>query len=240
MEGSQAYRVTLSPKQDICEEAEKKFVKWATKQADYLYIVAEHGTSGKRHVHALLLFPVKRAKSVIHNYIWQQHVKPYHPDSIQKFAVLCNTAYDFKWRDEYLQKEEDREVLHEKWDDTHVSKYLPTPEEQNALIEQMGDARKGRCYHDHKMWVDMAAHFKVDYIKDKTSVNWKDVIVADCLEWINREMLEGRMVVMVDERRRVQKAVWLWRVVTNNSKPTGLESVLVDKVINPYTDGRMA
>lgn len=224
-DGVQAYRVTLSPKFDVSEETEKKFLKWVQRSADMGYVVAEHGSNGKRHIHALLLFPMKRQKHILQNYFWQNHVKKYHPDSIEKIAVLVNAAYDFKWRDEYLQKEADCEVLFDKWDDDHASKYLPTIEEQNALVEARDQTVKGRAFHDHRMWTEMAGHFKTWYVKNDfpmvPGTNSFNLCRPDhCLEYLNREMLDGRMVVMVDPRRRQEKACWLWRVVTGNAKPT--------------------
>lgn len=197
------------------------------------YIVAEHGSTGKRHVHALLLFHVKRAKHVLMNYIWQNHVKPYHPDSIQKIAIKVNAAFDFKWRDEYLQKEEDKEDLLDKWDDEHAHKYLPTQEEQEALVEAKDDYRKGRCFHEHKHWQDLAGHFKVWYLREGYPAPFKDYCHPHhCLEFLNGEMLHGRMLVMVDPRRRQEKAIWLWRVVTQNTKPTDGEKQALDKHVN--------
>lgn len=231
-DGVQAYRVTLSPKQDILPECEHKFVKWASKNCDMSYVVAEHGASGKRHLHALLLFPVKRAKHIVQNYIWQHHVKPYHPDSIQKIAVLVNAAFDFRWRDEYLQKEEDKEVLLDKWDLTHASKYLPTQEEQEALVDAKEDHRKGRCFHEHRHWQDMAGHFKTWYVKEGYPVPFSNVHPHHCLEFLNNEMLHGRMLVMVDPRRRQEKAIWLWRVVTDNTKPTDGEKQALEKHVS--------
>lgn len=241
-DGVQAYRITLSPKGDIAEEAEKKFVKWISRTCDMAYIVAEHGVSGKRHVHALVLYDSKRQKSVIQNYIWQNQVKAWHPESIQKIAVVVTAAFDFNWRDEYLQKEEDAEVLFHKWDDEHAVKYLPTQDEQEALVEAKGDAKMGRAMHDHKMWSDMAGHFKVWYIKEGYPVgtlagekSFQFVQPHHCLEFLNLEMLHGRMVAMLDGRRRQEKAIWLYRVVTGDAKPSDGERQQLDR----WRDGHM-
>lgn len=239
MEGSQSYRVTISTKGDVSPETELKFVKWVKKNCDMAYVVAERGSNDRRHIHGLLLFPMKRVKFVVQNYIWQNHVKPHHPDCIQKIAVVINTAFNFEWMDSYLQKETDKEELVMKWDKEHASKYLPTPEEQNSLVEQLGESRKGRAFHDHKYWTDMASHFKADYVRSTDSVDWKKVQPKAVLEWLNKEMLEGRMVVMTDDRRRVQKAMWLWRVITKTHTTLGIEDVLIEKTVNPYTDGRV-
>lgn len=235
-DGAQAFRITLSPKGSIAEQAERKFVKWISRTADMAYIVAEHGTSGQRHLHALVLYDSKRQKCVLQNYIWQNQVKEFHPESIQKIAVKINAAVNFEWRDEYLQKEEDREVLLEKWDDEHAPKYLPTQEEQEAFVEAAGSSKMGRAMHDFKMWTDMAGHFKVWYIKEGypmgTQAGEKSFTYVQphhCLEFLNLEMLHGRMVAMLDGRRRQEKAIWLYRVVTGDAKPSDGERQQLDR-----------
>lgn len=238
-DGVQAYRITLSPKGDIDPEAEKKFVKWVSK-AEMVYCVAEHGVNNQRHIHALVLYDTKKQKAVLQNYIWQNQIKPYHPESIQKYAVVVTAAYNLDWRTSYLQKENDAEVLLDKWDSAHALKYLPTVEEQNALADAKGCVRMGRAQHDQKMWADMAAFFKVWFTKEHTGPGWtiganfELVTPAHCLEFLNVEMLHGRMVAMVDTRRRIEKAIWLYRVVTKNSKPTDGEKQIIDKWQNGH------
>lgn len=227
--GVQAYKITLSPKTDVAEETEKKFCKWISRTCDMCYIAAEHGVSGKRHLHALALFPVKREKSILQNYIWQNHVKPWHPDSIQKIAVLVTACVDFEWRDTYLLKEDNVELLVEKWDDDHCDKYLPTLEEQNALVEARESNKQGRAFHDHKHWSDLAGHFKTWYVKEGYPVPFSYVSPHHCLEFLNVEMLAGRMIVMVDPRRRQEKAIWLYRVVTGDAKPSDGEKQALDR-----------
>lgn len=227
--GVRAYKITLSPKGDIAEEAEKKFCKWIAKTSDMCYIAAENGKNGQRHLHALVLYTAKREKSVLQNYIWQNQVKPYHPDSIQKWAVLVTAAYDFDWRDEYLHKEDTVELLVEKWDDAHCDKYLPTMEEQEALSEAKDCVKQGRAFHDHKHWSDLAGHFKTWYVKEGYPVPFTFVSPHHCLEFLNVEMMAGRMIVMVDPRRRQEKAIWLYRVVTGDTKPSDGEKQALDR-----------
>lgn len=231
-QGSYTYRITLSPKEDTSHDLERKFCKWASK-AELAYVVAEHGSSGKRHLHALLCFETRRVKHHLQQYIWQNHVKPYHPTSIQKVAVVINTAFDHKWYDEYLQKEGDKEVLVDKWDPTHAKKYLPTLQEQEDLLTAKEDTKRGRAFHDHKMWTDLSGHFKTWYIRQGYPVPMETFCHAHhCLEFLNYEMVKGHMIVMVDPRRRTEKAIWLWRMATNNWMPTEGEKQILEKHVN--------
>ena len=221
--GVQAYRVTISTKGDVSPDTEAKFVRWAKKQ-DMCYCVAEKGSGDRRHIHALVLFESRRAKTTLHNAIWQQYVKPHHADCIMKKAVVINAAFDFKWRDEYLQKESGVEILINKWDDEHAEKYLPSIEEQDALVEAAESNRQGRAFHDHKMWTDLAGHFKTWYVKESFPVPFKTYCRPHhCLQFLQHEMLYGRMIVMCDTRRRYEKAIWLYRQVTMDEKPSASE-----------------
>jgi len=228
--GSRAYRITISCKEDVTPECQQKFLKWVDRYTTMAYVVSELGAGRRVHLHALVFFEVRRPKCSLHNYLWQKIVKPYHPTSIQKYAILINTATDMGWYTDYLRKEEEVEVLIDKMDMAHASKYLPTLEEQASLAAAHKDVAKGRAFHDHKMWTDMAGHFKAWYIQEGYPTPMSTCVAAwHCLAYLNHEMLHGRMVVMVDPRRRQEKAQWLWRAVAMNSQPTPGERQALDR-----------
>jgi len=79
------YRVTLSPHGDILDECVKEVLQ-AVKKTVNRYIVLEHGTSGKRHLHALLQYPEPRKSKNIADVLWRV-VKNYHPRS--SLLTMC-------------------------------------------------------------------------------------------------------------------------------------------------------
>ena len=75
------------------------------------YVVIETGTSGKRHLHALLQFDGPKQAKAIKDVVWR-NMRKYHDTSLQKYAVVINVCYDMKWYEEYLRKAEIVENRH--------------------------------------------------------------------------------------------------------------------------------
>lgn len=227
--GCYVYRITLSPREAVHVDCERKFIKWLKRCTD-AYVVAEYGQS-KRHIHALVCWDERRQKALIQNHVWTHHVKPHHPTSLQRIAVLVNAAYNLDWYDEYLHKEDGVEVLLDNFDRERVKQCLPTLEQQDALVASKEDIHKGRAFHDHKMWLDLAGYFKVWYCKEGYPIPFSShATPTHTLTFLNQEMLSGRMVVMVDPRKRAQKAHWLWRVVTGTPTPSSGDTLMLESM----------
>jgi len=131
---TRAFLLTISTKGDIsdlCIKAVVKHIKATTEQA---YAVTEHGESGKLHLHAVLLYKDSRCSKKIQDNVWQRMVKPFHPDSIGKVAVKVQVCPGNKWYDEYLQKEQDVEILVDTYDRETSHEFFPTAAVQEALM----------------------------------------------------------------------------------------------------------
>jgi len=97
------------------------------------HVVIEHGESGKRHLHACFIFKDSRHKAKIQSNVWDRHVKPFHPDSISRYAVKVQVCPGNDWYTEYLRKEQNVEVLATNWDPEAAKDHFPTQQVQEAL-----------------------------------------------------------------------------------------------------------
>ncbi|MEO5355425.1 MAG: hypothetical protein H7835_19740, partial [Magnetococcus sp. XQGC-1] len=110
------------------------FVKWVKKNSHMSYIVAESGESGKRHLHAVIIFKESRISKKLHENIWDRFVKPYHADSVGRYAVKVQVCPGNDWYNTYLKKEADVEVLYDNYNPEDACDYFPTEEVQEALM----------------------------------------------------------------------------------------------------------
>jgi len=130
-----SFNLTVSTKEPISDESVAAIAKWIRKSAAYFYIVCENDT-GKRHLHATIVFEKARDKKKIQSNIWGRMVKPHHPTSIGKYAVHIQACPGLLWLTEYLKKDQGVEIIDEYLPETldMLEGYFPTEEEQVQLM----------------------------------------------------------------------------------------------------------
>lgn len=130
---TKSFLVTVSVKNDLSVESEDKLVKYFRANTLMHHAVIEHGESGKRHLHACIIFKDSKLKAKIQSNVWERFVKPFHSDSIGKFAVKVQVCPGNKWYEEYLRKESDVQVLSTNWNPEEAKSHFPTQQVQEAL-----------------------------------------------------------------------------------------------------------
>lgn len=147
-DGVYCYRVTLSPRGDICDEMIKWFLK--TYEKCNKYVVCERGKSGQRHMHALIQFPQKKRKRMFQTTLARQ-MKQFHPDSMAKYAIVINAAYNMDWFKEYLRKEVGVEHVDvSDFDDEQFKAGLPDEATQEMLQNNKGRSTFGAYWLGHE------------------------------------------------------------------------------------------
>lgn len=201
----QAFLVTLSPKEDIEDRVVQAMLKWLKQHCIMSYAVIEHGRSGKKHLHALMITKEPREKKRLHDDFWRK-VARYHPTSIGSIAVKVQTAPGNDWYHDYLRKEEGVEIIKNDWDAERAERYFPTPEEQAFLMAAYKNKSVNAYYEDLKTkWIAM-------YPEDDT--------YESAIRFIHRRMFDGDMRAIVDDRKVCQLAMYLHRFRKNEVEPT--------------------
>jgi len=198
--------VTISPKGDVNTECEKALIKWSGKNSDYNYIVEEHGSSGKRHIHMALAFKLARNKQRLQEDLWKFKVKKWHGDSIGKYAVVVTNMYNHDWYDSYLRKETGVEILSDEYDRDAVGALFPTIEQQQLFMELKGKRPSDCVLHEHEaLW-------------SETDL---PVSVSGALRYLRERMFQKKdMMVILDDRRVRQLALALYRYRSGNIENT--------------------
>lgn len=131
-----AYLLTISPKTDVTLDCQNAIIKWIKRNTHMHYLVAENGESGKRHLHAILIFKHPRQKAKLHENIWDRQVKPFHGSdgTIGKHAVKLCACPGNRWYDEYLKKEATAEILSDNYVPEEALSFMPTEAEQEVLV----------------------------------------------------------------------------------------------------------
>jgi hypothetical protein len=196
------FLVTLSPKEDISEISIQKFLKWAGKNSQYLYVVLEHGANHKLHLHACLAFETPRSKLSIHDDVWKRIVKPEHQTSIGTFAVLVTNMWNHEWYNTYLKKEEGVRILANRYDVDSVTLMFPTLEQQQQHLKATAGKR-----------VSDSARF--DHEQKYLEMFSEGHSFSTTLLYFRTRMFKTKdMMVIQDERRVHQLAMALYRYVT--------------------------
>lgn len=171
---TKSFLVTISTKTDVSMETRAQYVTHVTKQCDFYHIVIEKDKKDVRHLHAIVLYPEYKNRRDLQGNIWKRFVKPFHMDdgSIGKFAVKVQVAPGSEWYDDYLNKQDDVEVLATKWDDDVVDDYWPDDATQQFLQETY---RKG----SNDGWI--ATH--LDDFQSKFKNPTFDDAYEYCLRW---------------------------------------------------------
>lgn len=209
------FKVTISTKYDVSDTTVSRFTKWAKKATMY-HIVAEHGSSGTKHVHALLCFNEPKVKRVLQDYIWKHHVKDHNDGvNIQKYAVRVDVLYDDKWHSEYLSKECNHEIIASSYDATKESEFYP----ESGVKEQLEGISAHYARSD--FWGELATKFKEYHASRHHFIVPDMYAIVDVHEFYFRLMFVDRSIAIVsDDRRRRQNVYCLWLLVNKITFPS--------------------
>jgi len=142
---TKAFQMTVSTKGDLSAESQDLIENYLKKNTLYSYACIETGGTGKRHLHALMIFKESRSSKKIHENVWDRFVKKQHPDSIGRIAVKVQVCPGNDWYTDYLQKEPERELLHNRWDPVAAQEFFPSPEVQETLMALHEQKSKKSC-----------------------------------------------------------------------------------------------
>jgi len=131
---TRAFLLTISTRDDLSIEAQSSVLKWIQKGTEMHHVVIETGSTGKRHLHAVLLYKANRDARKIQENLWARHVHPCHSDSVGRIAVKVQVCPGNDWYTTYLTKERDVEVLSTNYDPEQAEHYFPDAETQKALV----------------------------------------------------------------------------------------------------------
>lgn len=216
-----AFNLTVSPREDIKDDVVTYFRKWIEKSCKYYYCVVEQETS-KRHLHASLFFSDPKDHKNMKDTFWKK-VKTYHTTSIGRVCIHIQAMPGKKWLQEYLQKEDQREIVCSRipmtegqeidWD--VLDNYIPSEEVQKVLMAAAAKKDKSTdpfySYHEveYKNWL----HRKTWYSSTQSAA-----------EYFGYRMFEAKdMRVIADSRRVHQMAVALHKYATDSGKLTNKE-----------------
>lgn len=202
------YKITISPKGDVSDECLAKIKKQCEKHL-YAYAVVERGTSGQRHCHIALCG--HKEKQLKHwKEPWSELVMKCHKDSIKHIACKANVMYDNKWYEEYLNKEEDREIIYDRYNPENIAAYFPSQEVQDKL--------QAISTHNRTSDKHMADHEArwIEHNGDDSSYE------SACEYLLYRMNVKRDMQVMIDHRRLCQLAYALYmyrnKITTPNAE----------------------
>jgi len=201
VDGVYCYRVTMSPKGDICDDIIKWFLK--TYKKCNKYVVCERGKNGQRHLHALIQFDQPKKKRMLQCTLARQ-MKIFHPDAVGKYAVVVNAAYNMIWADEYLSKEEGVEhVDTDKFDYDEFKRGLPDEATQEVLQSMQGRRPTGAYWADHeKRWCEYAP---------------TDPSYDSACRYFQWRMFQARDMEPISDRRRLAQNAYTLHCYRNRS-----------------------
>jgi len=198
------FKLTVSTKSPVTETDDKILVKYFEKNFDMYHVVAEHGSSGKRHLHALLCSEEPRVKRNLADAVWKK-IKDRHGDSKQGIAVRVDVLYDNRWITEYLNKEATVEQIGSNYDPDRESDFYPSDELQDALQAIAASSDASDPYYS-----DLASKFST-YWGQRPGAPLR----GDCIKFLQHRMFVMKdMRVIRDPRVINQIGVALWRYIT--------------------------
>lgn len=217
-----AFLLTVSTRGDVSADCTSKLLAWVKKSTQHAYVVAETGESGKRHLHAALVFKHPQKKVQLRNNIWARYVQPFHPDSKGSIAVKLQCMPGHRWYDEYLRKESGVEVLHDTYDREAIDQYLPNESEQAVLIENANPNRSSV-----NAWWDLHV------------AGWKESPFTDdargAIYYLKDCMHKNIIHVMKDDRILTDTAYSLWERRHNILAPSAHQELLLQRKEMAYT-----
>lgn len=192
------FRITLSPVSDITDDTKLQIVQWCRRQS-FAYAVLEHGNSGKRHAHIAVLTPKETERATLQE-SWWKRIKNAYPGSVGRIAVVVNIMYNNDWYNEYLRKEDGREVIYDNYDSDIVSECFPTSEQQAQLVELVGKPTP-RMHYTH----DLCDSWESLYPSDSS--------YESAIRFLNHRMfIEKKGPYLVSPRKQQELAWFLYRM----------------------------
>lgn len=208
------FKITISTKFDVSEQTIKMFTKWAKKATMY-HIVAEHGATGTKHLHALLCYDEPKIKRNLQDYIWRHHVKGHNEGAnIQKYAVRVDVLYDNRWHAEYLSKEADHEVITSEYDAEKESEYYP----ESGVKESLEELKTHFARSD--FWGDLAKKFETWYLEQHHFIRPTTFNIEHIHKFYATMMFVDREIAIIADDRRIRQNVYcLWKLVNKITDP---------------------
>lgn len=193
------FRVTISVPTDISDATVAHVKTYCIKKCHYAYIVCERGSSGKRHLHALICLKTPQEGNDLLGNWWKNYVQPHHTDAIRKHAMNVHVQYDHVWYDEYLNKEKQKELIYEQYVKDDVAKFFPTEEEQESLMQAVATGRS----------VDGVGDPYIDrMVKEWTEYDPSGSSYEDAGRYINYRMYVARDITCIRDVRRLSQLCW--------------------------------
>lgn len=193
------FRVTISVPTDVSDSTVQAVKTYVAKKCHYAYIVCERGTTGKRHLHALVCLKSPMEGNDLIGNFWKHYVQPFHSDAIRKHAMNIHVQYDHTWYDEYLNKEQQKEVIWDDYDRDEVAKFFPTDEEQERLMQAVVTGRSDNGVGDP--YIDRLVNQWTEY--DPSGSDYEDAG-----RYINYRMYVARDITCIRDVRRLSQLCW--------------------------------
>jgi len=212
-----AFQITISVKGDLSAESQDGIASWIRKNTLMHYIVIETGESGRRHMHALLIFKDPRDPRKIKDNVWTRFVQKHHPDSLARIAVKVQVCPGPKWYDEYLQKESTRELISNTWDPEAALEYYPLPAVQEALMA------KSRSAGTACPWLELD-------IASWTGSTFENTPEGALMYLKHRMFVLRNLVPISDPRKRTEKALMYWEYRNGVVSPSERELFLLKQL----------
>lgn len=212
-----AFKLTISTKYDISQTTVDLFAKWAQKRATMHHVVLETGSSGVKHLHALLCFQDGYIKRNLEDYVWRQFVQNHNEESTKIVSTRADVLYDDRWIMEYLSKEEDAVVVSSDYDAAREGEFYPDQATQEhlqtvALVNSSCDTVFAD--HEQRYWI---FHRSVLHPGPGTGGLCTPTTCFQYYLW--RMNCERTMRVCTDERRNRQNGLGLYRYITKDYNP---------------------
>jgi len=212
-----AYQLTLSVKGDLSPESQDLYLAYVRKHTLMHYVVIELGANGRRHLHSLLIFKRDMDPRKLKDNVWSRYIKPYHPDSMAKRAVLIQVCPGNRWYDEYLQKEVSREVLSDTWNREQAESYFPSQAIQEALIEK---SKQGK----------QACPWLTEDVNTWSESTFENTPEGALMYLKDRMFVKRNLVPISDPRKRTEKALMYWEYRNGVISPSERELWLLKQL----------
>jgi len=212
-----AFQLTVSVKGDLSVESQDELTRFIRKNTVMNYIVIETGESGRRHLHALMIFKDPKDPRKLQGNVWRRMVQPWHEDSISRIAVKIQVCPGNKWYDEYLQKESTRELISNTWNKDDAEQYFPSEEIQETLMAKT--KLKG-----------VACPWLSEDIATWTGSTFENT-PEGALQYLKHRMFVLRNLVPIsDPRKRTEKALMYWEYRNGVISPSERELWLLKQL----------
>ena len=212
-----AFALTVSVKGDLSVESQDEITRFIRKNTVMNYVVIESGESGRRHLHALMIFKDPKDPRKLQGNVWNRLVKPWHEDSISRIAVKIQVCPGNNWYDEYLQKESTRELISNTWNKEDAESYFPSQEIQETLMAKT--KLKG-----------VACPWLSEDIATWTGSTFENT-PEGALQYLKHRMFVLRNLVPIsDPRKRTEKALMYWEYRNGVISPSERELWLLKQL----------